>query len=86
LEKEAKKVSFHFKLKNVEKEFIRSLNELLNQHEGDCKVDFVVYDDDITIEALSRNTKIKMSKELLDDLTEKEIVCKLNKIYLNKIN
>ncbi|GAA4938931.1 DNA polymerase III subunit alpha [Algibacter agarivorans] len=86
LEKEAKKVSFHFKLKSVENEFIRSLNELLNQHEGDCKIDFVVYDDDITVEALSRNTKIKMSKELLDELTEKEIVCKLNKVYLNKIN
>ena len=53
---------------------------LFNEHKGKQSLKFVIYDvqEEIELEVPSRNTKIKISSELLKTLEEQHINFKLN--------
>jgi DNA polymerase-3 subunit alpha len=76
----AKKLSIQLNINDLEEEKITSIKELLHMHKGSHALNFVVYDNEesIKLQMPSRKQKIKISQELLDELTEQDVHYKLN--------
>lgn len=76
----AKKLSVHMEINQLKEATIKQLEELFGMHKGNQALNFVLHDveEKITLQMPSRNQKVKISQELLDQLTENELSYKLN--------
>ena len=80
MENHSKKLTLQIPLSDVEDGKIDILKDLLNTHKGDKQLFFVVYEESerIKLTMPSRKHKINISKELLEELHNKQIQYKLN--------
>jgi len=76
----AKKLSIQLNIKDLEKDKIAILYDLIKFHAGNQTLNFVVYDnaEKIKVQMPSRKNKIKISQELLNGLKENDVMYKLN--------
>lgn len=76
----AKKLSIQLDVKQLQPDLIRSLQELIAIHEGNHPINFIVYDNDdqLKLSMPSRKQKVKISQELLNELTNIDVFYKLN--------
>ena len=76
----AKKLSIQLNIRDLEKDTVSILYDLVKTHEGNQTLNFVVYDnaEKIKVQMPSRKNKIKISQELLNQLTEHDVMYKLN--------
>ncbi|NRD19170.1 DNA polymerase III subunit alpha [Winogradskyella eckloniae] len=76
----AKKLSIQLNIRELEKDTITVLYDLIKFHEGNQTLNFIVYDNSEKIKVVmpSRKNKIKISQELLNGLKEHDVVYKLN--------
>ena len=76
----AKKLSIQFDIKDLEKDRIEGIKELLKMHEGNQMLNFVIYDnkEQIKLQMPSRRQKVRISQELLDELESQQVFYKLN--------
>ncbi len=76
----AKKLSLQVDIDNLNADKIVALKELLVLHPGNQLLNFVVYDnkEQIKLNMTSRRQKIKVSQELLNELTDYKVPFKLN--------
>ncbi|NNK82146.1 MAG: DNA polymerase III subunit alpha, partial [Flavobacteriaceae bacterium] len=80
LETKAKKLSIQLDIKNIDKEKIQNIKDLLHMHKGSHLLNFVIYDNDeqLKLNMHSRKQKIKISQELLEELEAQQVFYKLN--------
>lgn len=80
METYAKKLSIQLNIKDLQKERIVGLQDLLKMHKGNHALHFMVYDneDEIKLQMSSRKQKVKISQELLNELENSEVFFKLN--------
>jgi DNA polymerase-3 subunit alpha len=76
----AKKLSIQFDIKDIEKDRIKGIKELLKMHQGNHMLNFVIYDnkEQIKLNMPSRKQKVKISQELLEELESQQVFYKLN--------
>ena len=76
----AKKLSIQFDIKDIKKEHIKRIKDLLRMHEGNHHLNFVIYDnkEQIKLNMPSRKQKVKISQELLEELERQQVFYKLN--------
>lgn len=76
----AKKLSIQMEIDNIETDKIKALQDLLKMHPGKHALHFVIYDnaEQIKLQMPSRKQKVKISQELLNELTEQAVFYKLN--------
>ena len=76
----AKKLSIQLNINDLKEEKITTIKDLLYMHKGNHALNFVVYDnvESIKLQMPSRKQKVKISQELLDELTEQDVHYKLN--------
>ena len=76
----AKKLSIQLDVKQLQPDLIRSLQELMAIHEGNHPINFIVYDNEeqLKLSMPSRKQKVKISQELLNELTNIDVFYKLN--------
>ncbi|MFY0630514.1 MAG: DNA polymerase III subunit alpha [Flavobacteriaceae bacterium] len=75
-----KKITIKMPIQQVTKKSIEAFNQLFSEHKGKQSLNFTIWDADEQIElnVPSRNTKIKISSELLSTLEEQHVNFKLN--------
>ena len=75
-----KKVTIKIPIEEVHEKSIQNFNTLFKAHEGKQSLRFVIYDvaEEIELDVPSRNTKIKISSELLKILEDQHVNFKLN--------
>ena len=80
MEKMSKKITVQLDIASLNEERIKTLQKLVKYHKGTKNLNILVYDleEKIKINMPSRNTKIEISKELLDKLTAENMRFKLN--------
>ncbi len=80
MEKMSKKITVQIDINELNEERIKILKNLVKQYKGSKNLNIIVYDmeEKIKINMPSRNTKIDISKELLDELTNENMRFKLN--------
>lgn len=80
MEAYAKKLTIQLNIDELEEHKIDNLKEIFNNHSGDNKLNFVVYEmkERIKLHMPSRKQKVKISQELLNALEEEQILYKLN--------
>ena len=80
MENYAKKLSIQVDIKDLSKQKIIALKELINMHPGNQMLNFLVYDtkEKIKLSMPSRRQKVKVCQELLDELQEQDVRFKLN--------
>ncbi|WP_179343351.1 DNA polymerase III subunit alpha [Winogradskyella ursingii] len=80
METYAKKLSIQLNIRDLEKDTISILYDLIKIHEGSKTLNFVVYDnaEKIKVQMPSRKNKVKISQELLNELKEHDVRYKLN--------
>jgi len=76
----AKKLSIQLDIKDIKKEKIELIQDLVKMHPGKQMLNFVIYDNEehIKLNMPSRKQKVKISQELLDELESIEVFYKLN--------
>ena len=76
----AKKLSIQLDVKQLQPDLIRSLQELMAIHKGNHPINFIVYDNEeqLKLSMPSRKQKVKISQELLNELTNIDVFYKLN--------
>ncbi|NNK72907.1 MAG: DNA polymerase III subunit alpha, partial [Flavobacteriaceae bacterium] len=76
----AKKLSIQMNIKDLNKDDIQKLQDLLKMHKGDHNLNFVIYDheEQIRLNMPSRKQKIRISQELLEELEKQQVFYKLN--------
>ncbi|TCK65157.1 DNA polymerase III alpha subunit [Winogradskyella wandonensis] len=76
----AKKLSVQLDIKEIEENTIKDLQDMFRAHEGNNSLNFIIYDnsDKIKLTMPSRKQKVKISQELLNGLSERDINYKLN--------
>ncbi|MBU2927822.1 DNA polymerase III subunit alpha [Winogradskyella psychrotolerans] len=76
----AKKLSIQLNIRDLEKDKISVLYDLIKFHEGTQTLNFVVYDnaEKIKVQMPSRKNKVKISQELLNGLKANDVMYKLN--------
>ena len=76
----AKKISIQLKLDDIRNDKIDSIKGLIDQHDGQHDLSFIVYDNEekIMVEMNSEKQKINISPKLLSDLEGNNIFYKLN--------
>ena len=76
----AKKLSIQLDVKQLQPDLIRSLQELMAIHQGNHPINFIVYDNEeqLKLSMPSRKQKVKISQELLNELTNIDVFYKLN--------
>ena len=76
----AKKLSIQLNIDDLKDSRIHTLQELLQMHEGNSMLNFVVYDnqEQIKLQMPSRKQKVKISQELLNELKGQYVRYKLN--------
>ncbi len=80
MEKMSKKITVQLDINTLSDERIKKLKDLAKQHKGNKNLNILVYDieEKIKITMPSRNTKVNICKELLDELLEERLKFKLN--------
>ena len=75
-----KKVTIKIPVEDIHEKSIQSFDTLFKEHKGKKSLRFVIYDvqEEIELEVPSRNTKIKISSELLKKLEDQHVNFKLN--------
>src|SRR5690606_9668950 len=76
----AKKLSIQLDIKDLKESKIKSLEDILGMHEGNHALNFLVYDSEekIKLHMPSRKQKVRISQELLDELSFQDVMFKLN--------
>ena len=76
----AKKLSIQLNINDLEKDNIAKLKELVKMHPGKQFLNFVIYDNEenIKLQMPSRQLKVKISQELLEELESSQVFYKLN--------
>lgn len=76
----AKKLTIQLTLEEVQEDRIDSLKDLIKQHKGDHSLHFVIYEmqEKLKLQMNSRRQKVKISNELLEELTKEQVHYKLN--------
>ncbi|MGB3606430.1 OB-fold nucleic acid binding domain-containing protein, partial [Psychroserpens sp.] len=76
----AKKLSIQLNIADLEAQRITVLQDLFRIHQGEKALSFLIYDQDdkIKINMPSRKQKVKISQELLDELSSNNVRFKLN--------
>ncbi|MCB0446402.1 MAG: DNA polymerase III subunit alpha, partial [Gelidibacter sp.] len=76
----AKKLSIQLDIKELQEKRIQVLNDLIRMHEGNHALNFVIYDNEekLKLNMSSRKQKVKISQELLEELTSHDVFFKLN--------
>ncbi len=76
----AKKITIQLDIKKIDKKEIDHIQKVIKNHKGSQNLHFVVYDVDekIKLTMPSRTTKIEISNELIEELTNNEFNFKLN--------
>ena len=80
MENYAKKLSIQVDIKDLDKQKIIALKELLNMHPGNQALNFLVYDmkEKIKLSMSSRRQKVRVSQELISELEAQDVQFKLN--------
>ena len=80
MENYAKKLSIQLNISDLEADKIIAIKELVDMHPGNHMLNFVIYDnkEQIKLSMPSRNLKVKISQELLDELESNDVYYKLN--------
>lgn len=80
MENYAKKLSIQIDIEDLKESKIRKLYELIQMHPGNQMLDFVIYDnkEKLKLQMPSRKQKVRVSQELLSELTNVDIRFKLN--------
>ncbi len=75
-----KKISINLDIKKINKKEINHIENVIKKHKGNQNLHFVIYDIDEKIQLTmpSRTTKIAISNELIEELTNNELNFKLN--------
>lgn len=76
----AKKLSIQMEIDNIQEDKIHTIKNLVKMHPGNHALHFVIYDnaEQIKLQMPSRKQKVKISQELLNELTEHDVFYKLN--------
>lgn len=76
----AKKLSIQLEIRDLKESKIRALEDILRMHEGNQALNFLVYDTEekMKLHMPSRKQKVKISQELLDELSGQDVFFKLN--------
>ncbi|MBT8244622.1 MAG: DNA polymerase III subunit alpha [Winogradskyella sp.] len=76
----AKKLSIQLNIRDLKEQMITDLQSLFRSHDGNNSLSFLVYDNEEKLKLImpSRKQKVKISQELLNTLTERDIKYKLN--------
>jgi len=76
----AKKLSVQLDIRDLQEKRIQVLNDLFKMHEGNHALNFVIYDNEekLKLNMPSRKQKVKISQELLDELSNHDVYYKLN--------
>jgi DNA polymerase-3 subunit alpha len=80
LGKMAKKITIQLAIENINKKEVESIDEVFKKHKGNQHLNFVIIDQEekLKLNMPSRSSKINITKELLDELTENEYSFRLN--------
>jgi DNA polymerase-3 subunit alpha len=80
MEKMSKKITVQIDISALDKKKVTSLQKIARKYKGEKNLNFLVYDieEKVKITMPSRNTKVNICKELLDDLSEEKLKFKLN--------
>ena len=80
MEQYAKKLTIQLNIRELHKETVIRLKELLHMHPGNQMLNFVVYDnkEKIKLQMPSRRQKVQVSQELLSELEAQDVRFKLN--------
>ncbi len=80
LEKSAKKLTLHLDITSLTEKKIETLRLLFEKYKGKNILNFVVYntDENVKLHMQSRTKKVHISKELLRELKEKQLLYRLN--------
>ena len=76
----AKKLSIQLNIKDLDKDKITSLKDLIKMHPGKQLLNFAIYDNEenMKLQMQSRKQKVKISQELLNELENSQVFYKLN--------
>ena len=76
----AKKLSIQLEIRDLKESKIRALEDILRMHEGNHALNFLIYDTEekMKLHMPSRKQKVKISQELLDELSGQDVFFKLN--------
>lgn len=76
----AKKLSIQLEIRDLKESKIKALEDILRMHEGNQALNFLVYDTEekMKLHMPSRKQKVKISQELLDELSGQDVFFKLN--------
>jgi len=80
LSKMAKKMTIQLPIEAINEKEVESIDKVLKKHKGSQHLNFMIIDKDekLKLNMPSRNSKINISKELIEELTENEYSFKLN--------
>ena len=80
LGKMAKKITIQLAIENINKKEVESIDEVFKKHKGNQHLNFVIIDQEekLKLNMPSRSSKINITKELLDELTENDYSFRLN--------
>ncbi|MCK0115005.1 DNA polymerase III subunit alpha [Gelidibacter sp. F63206] len=76
----AKKLSIQLEIRDLKESKIKALQDILRMHEGNQALNFLVYDNEekMKLHMPSRKQKVKISQELLDELSGQDVYFRLN--------
>jgi DNA polymerase-3 subunit alpha len=80
LDSQAKKITIHLRLDDLQEEQVNTLRNVLQTHKGEHALDFCLFEHEekIQLEMKSRKHKVKISQELLDELEKENFLFKHN--------
>ncbi len=80
MDAQSKKIAIQLDIKTLNETNIKALNNIIQSHNGNHTLDFVVYDmsEKLKLQMLSRKQKVKISQELLNALEAQDFKFKLN--------
>ena len=80
MESNAKKLTINIDIKEVAEARVHAIKEILDQHKGDVKLHFQVFEptEKLYVRMPSNKQKVRISQELLDSLEENKVHYKLN--------
>ena len=80
LSKMAKKITIQLDIDSLKTDEIDSINSVIKKYKGNQGLNFVVYDikEKLKLTMPSRTSRINISKDLIEELTKKELNFRLN--------
>jgi DNA polymerase-3 subunit alpha len=80
MEKMSKKITVQIDISVLDEKKVTSLQKIAKKYKGEKNLNFLVYDleEKVKITMPSRNTKVNICKELLEELSEEKLKFKLN--------